>query len=135
MLKFIDKNLINKSLYNINILIKNNKNEQTVKNIKNYLQTFDKITYSEYYYINKKIDKIYLSHSIKEGFDLLKQNNICIQNYEKLYIENYNNNIQLYYLFKSIEYRIIQEIKNNNIQRNKFILLPFYYNIYLKKMK
>jgi hypothetical protein len=135
MSKFVNKNLINKSLYNINLLIKNNKNEQIVVNIQNYLKTFEEITYSEYYHINKQIDKIYLSHSIKEGLDILTKHNICINNYKQKYLDNYNNNIKLYYLFKDIENNIIKEINNNNINRLDFTLLPFYYNIYLKKMK
>lgn len=135
MSKYVNKNLINKALYNINLLIKNNKNEQTVRNIKQYLISYDKISYSEFYYINKQIDKIYLSYSINEGLDLLRKNNICINKFKQTYLDNYNNNIKLYYLFKDIENNIIKDINKDKINRCKFNLLPFYYNIYLNKMK
>jgi sulfur relay (sulfurtransferase) DsrC/TusE family protein len=135
MKKYITNELIKKSLHNVEILIINNKNEKTVTNLKKYLTTYTNITYSEYYFINKQINKIYLSHSIYEGFNILSQNKICIKEYESKYLESYNNNNQLYFLFKEVENKIINEINNNNINRTNYNLLPFYYNIYLKEVK
>lgn len=131
MVRFACQNLIKKSLYNINLLIKNNKTEQTVYNIHSYLQKYDKITYSELYYVNKNIDKIYLSYSIKECLDLLNKKNINTKKYEKKFAENFNNNIQLYYLFKEIE----NDVKIEYKERSIYNVLPFYYNLYLNKMK
>jgi hypothetical protein len=135
MTKYINTQLINKINHNVNILIKYNKNEKTLTNIKKYINTYDKIPYSEYYFINKQINKIYLSHSIYEGFDILTKNNICIKDFEVKYLDSYHNNNHLYFLFKEVEHKIINEIKLNNINRNKYIILPFYYNIYLKEFK
>jgi hypothetical protein len=131
MNKYINKKLIEKSLYNINLLIKNNKNEKTVQHIKNYLITYNKITYSEYYYINKNIDKIYISNSIKEGLECLRKKNIDTKVYQDKYILYHHDNIKLYYLFKEIE----NEVKKEYTFRLTYNLLPFYYNIYLNRMK
>lgn len=131
MVRYVCKNLIKKSQYNINLLIRNNKTEQTVYNIQSYLNNYDKITYSELYYVNKNIDKIYLSYSIKEGLDLLNKKNINTKKYENKFAHNFNNNIELYYLFKEIENNIKLEYKERKI----YNILPFYYNIYLNKMK
>jgi len=135
MKKFINSKLLNKTLSNIDILIKYNKNEKTVMNMKKYLTTYDKITYSEYYFINTQLNKIYLSHSLYEGFDILTNNKFCIKEYEDKYLDNYHSNNKLYFLFKEVENKIIYEINQNNIKRNNFIILPFYYNIYLKEFK
>ena len=123
--------LIKKSLYNINLLIKNNKTEQTVYNIYSYLQKYDNITYSELYYVNKNIDKIYLSYSIKECLDLLNKKNINTKKYEEKFADKFNNNTELYYLFKEIE----NDVKIEYKERSIYNILPFYYNIYLNKMK
>lgn len=131
MSRFVCKNLINKSRYNINLLIKNNKTEQTIYNIQSYLNNYDKITYSELYYVNKNIDKIYLSYSIKEGLHLLNKKNINTKKYEDKFANNFNSNNELYNLFQEIE----KEIKIEYKERNTYNILPFYYNIYLNKMK
>lgn len=131
MIRYASQNLIKKSLYNINLLIKNNKTEQTIYNIHAYLQKYDKITYSELYYVNKNIDKIFLSYSIKEGLYLLNKKNINTKKYEDKFAHHFNSNHDLYILFQEIE----NEIKIKYKERNTYNILPFYYNVYLNKMK
>lgn len=131
MCRFVCKKLIKKSIYNINLLIKNNKSEQTIYNIQSYLNNYDKITYSELYYVNKNIDKIYLSYSIKEGLELLNKKNINTKKYENKFAHHFNSNHDLYILFQEIE----NEIKIKYKERNTYNILPFYYNVYLNKMK
>lgn len=131
MVRYVCKNLIKKSQYNINLLIRNNKTEQIVYNIQSYLNNYDKITYSELYYINKNIDKIFLSYSIKEGLYLLNKKNINTKKYEDKFAHHFNSNHDLYILFQEIE----NEIKIKYKERNTYNILPFYYNVYLNKMK
>lgn len=127
----INKKLLNKALFNINLLIKFNKNERYLETIKNSIKDNPNLNNSELVYINKNIDKIYISHSIKEAVYILNSLNIDTNNYNNKYIQNYNNNDKLLLLFKDIE----NDIKINLNNRKTFNILPFYYTIYLNKKK
>lgn len=127
----INKKLLNKALFNINLLIKFNKNERYLETIKNSIKDNPNLNNSELVYINKNIDKIYISHSIKEAVYILNSLNIDTNNYNNKYIQNYNNNDKLLLLFKDIE----NDIKINIPNRKIFNILPFYYTIYLNKKK
>ena len=127
----INKKLLNKALFNINLLIKFNKNERYLETIKNNIKDNPNLNNSELFYINKNIDKIYISHSIKEAVSILNSLNINTNNYNNKYIQNYNNNDKLLLLFKEIE----NDIKINLNNRKTFNILPFYYTIYLNKKK
>ena len=122
----INKKLLNKALFNINLLIKFNKNERYLETIKNNIKDNPNLNNSELFYINKNIDKIYISHSIKEAVSILNSLNINTNNYNNKYIQNYNNNDKLLLLFKEIE----NDIKINLNNRKTFNILPFYYTIY-----
>jgi hypothetical protein len=127
----INKKLLNKALFNINLLIKFNKNERYLETIKNSIKNNPNLNNSELFYINKNIDKIYISHSIKEAVSILNSLNINTNNYNNKYIQNYNNNDKLLLLFKEIENNIKIIMPN----RKTFNILPFYYTIYLNKKK
>jgi hypothetical protein len=127
----INKKLLNKALFNINLLIKFNKNERYLETIKNSIKNNPNLNNLELFYINKNIDKIYISHSIKEAVSILNSLNINTNNYNNKYIQNYNNNDKLLLLFKEIE----NNIKINMPNRKTFNILPFYYTIYLNKKK
>jgi len=116
--------------YNLDLLIQNNKDSSLVNKLKsNLLIKQDNIDIEQ---INDTIKKIYLSYSIKEALELLRVKNYDLVNYfEHEYINRYYNNDDLLLLFKEIEQEIKQLYKNREI----FNLLPFYYNIYLNKMK
>jgi hypothetical protein len=132
----INKNYNNKLLinanYNLDLLIKNKKGSYLVNKLKtNLLTKQDNIDMEQ---INDTIKKIYLSYSIKEALELLRCKNYdsdSITYFEHEYINRYYNNDDLVLLFKEIE----QEIKHEYSSRCTFNLLPFYYNIYLNKMK
>lgn len=120
------------ALYNLDLLIANNKSSYWVHKLKmDLMKTNNNININ---YINESITKIYLSYSIHEALDLLKKKNIdkdLLLKYEFKYQNAYQNNNKLLYLFKSIE----NEIKHEYNTRDVFNLLPFYYNIYLNKSK
>lgn len=127
-------NLIQKSLYNIKILEKYNKSDASIQKIKSFLTKNNDISFNELFYINKQIDRVFLSYSIHECFMIMNKSNFNkkqINQYEKLYLHHYYDNNKLYFLFKQIEF----DIKMSDISKNKFIILPFYYNVYLKEMK
>lgn len=118
--------------YNLDLLIQNNKGSYLVNKLKsNLLIQQDNINMEE---INDIINKIYISYSIKEALELLRVKNCdpdLVKCFEHEYINRYYNNDDLILLFKEIE----QEIKQLYQNRQTFNLLPFYYNIYLNKMK
>lgn len=127
----INKKLLNKAIYNINLLIKYNKNERCLETIKDNIKNNKNLTNLELFYINKNIDKIYISHSIKEAINILDSNNIDSNKYKNKYLENYHSNTKLLLLFKEIE----TDIKINFNNRKVFNILPFYYTIYLNYKK
>lgn len=127
----INKKLLNKALFNINLLVKYKKNERYLETIKNNIKNNKNLTNLELFFINKNIDKIYISHSIKEAINILDSNNIDTNKYKNKYLENYHSNTKLLLLFKEIEMDI--KIKFNN--RKVFNILPFYYTIYLNYKK
>lgn len=125
-----NKILIKKAKYNLNLLIYHNKNSHLI----NILQNMINKPRSDIYYINDLITKIYLSYSIHEALELLSVNTVnknLIKYYENEYIYRYYDNTKLNLLFQDIE----TDIKKLSLPRSKFILLPFYYNIYLNQMK
>lgn len=132
----INRNYNNRLLininYNLDLLIQNNKNSHLVQQLKaNLLTKQDNIDIEQ---INDTIKKIYLSYSIKEALDLLRSKNSdsdLVNYFEHVYINRYYNNNDLLLLFKEIEYEIQQLYKD----RKTFNILPFYYTIYLNKMK
>lgn len=129
-MKIFNTFLLSKAKYNINLLINNNKKEKCIINLKSKLDSYQFQNNTDLIYINNKIDKIFISHSIKEALYLLQVKNINITKYEKKYITKYQNNDDLVILFNEIE----NDLKYNYKYRNKYIILPFYYNIYLNKM-
>jgi hypothetical protein len=121
-----------KALYNLDLLITNNKSSHWVHALKMDLANTDnKININ---YINESITKIYLSYSIHEALHVLKNKNVdnsLLLKYEFKYQNAYKNNNELLYLFKSIENDIKEEYKTRDV----FNLLPFFYKIYLNESK
>jgi len=132
----IDELLINKSLYNLNLLRYHNKNGYIIFQLESDLQKKknNPDCNIDLNYINDYITTIFLSYSIKEALDILRDNDIYkdkINYYELQYQYKCSNNINLDLLFKEIEDDIKQIYKNRLV----FNILPFYYNIYLNQMK
>lgn len=128
-MKFINNFLLKKANYNIKLLINNKKNEKCISNLKNQLDNIKILTNNDLLLINNKIDKIFISHSIKEALLLLNSKNIQILKYQYKYYTNYEDNAKLLFLFKEIE----QDLKYYYKNRNIYNILPFHYNIYLNK--
>jgi hypothetical protein len=121
-----------KALYNLDLLITNNKSSHWVHVLKMDLTKTD--SNININYINESITKIYLSYSIHEALHVLKNKNVdnsLLLKHQFEYQNAYKNNDELLYLFKSIENDIKKEYKTRDV----FNLLPFYYNIYLNKSK
>lgn len=125
----INNKLKNNIIYNIQLLINNNKSEYFLYKT---LLNIDTFSNNDLIIINKKIKKIYLSHSIYQGIDLLKLKNIDTKKIELKYLNNYHNNNKLHYIFiNDIENKLKQEYCN----RTYFNLIPIYYTVFLYKYK
>lgn len=117
-----------RALYNLNLLINNNRSSFLVQQLKDKLEdtTNNNINL---HYINEQINKIFLSYSIHEALTFLKKtsnNHSKIEYYQHQFNIKYYNNDDLHKLFTTIENDIL---KNNN--SSKIDILPFYYHIYI----
>lgn len=123
-------NLLKRNIiYNINLLIINNKSEYYLYNT---LSNIHKYSHNDLIAIDDQIKKIYLSHSINKGIYLLKLKNIDTNDIELNYLNNYHNNNKLHNIFiNDIEFKLKQVYSN----RFSFNLIPIYYTLFLHKYK
>lgn len=131
-----NKLFYSKALYNILLLQKCNKNDYAINNIykllmtqlnnKSQLDNKSQLLYD----INKTIDKIYISHAIQESLIVLNKTK-SINYYQKQFTDYYCQDSidNLYLLFNQLH----NEIAELYTIRNKYIILPFYMNVFLKK--
>lgn len=132
-----NKLFYSKALHNILLLQKYNKNDYAINNMYKLLIThinnkshLDNKSHLVLYDINKTIDKIYISHAIQESLIILNKTK-SIDNYQEQFTDYYYQDSidNLYLLFNQLH----NEIAELYTTRNKYIILPFYMNIFLKK--